>query len=374
MPEADPKDAGRVAFFLPHLGGGGTEKAVVTLANGLAARGYAVDMILVRWVGQLTLGLSKNVRTIDLKAVDSYLALPALIKYLRKERPRVLISALDLTNLVALIARKLSGSQTLTVIRIENTLSAQRRTWWKKRLEKILLSWMYPQADRIIAVSKAVAVDAARYTGIAPSRINVIYNPALGEEQPRTEQAAHIHPWLADGCPPVILGVGRLTEQKDFSTLLRAFALVHVERDARLIILGEGEQRERLTALADKLKMREDIDMPGFRENASVFMQHSKVFVLSSIYEGLPTVLIEALASGCPVVSTDCPGGAREILADGKYGELVPPGDAEAMARATLKIMDGMRKQVEPEWLAQFRTEHVLEQNIRMLESLSRSH
>ena len=374
MPEVDAKDAGRVAFFLPHLGGGGTEKAVVTLANGLAARGYAVDMILVRWVGQLTVGLSKNVRTIELKAVDSYLALPALIKYLRKERPRVLISALDLTNLVALIARKLSGSQTLTVIRIENTLSAQRRTWWKKRLEKTLLSWMYPKADRIIAVSKAVAVDAARYTGIAPSRINVIYNPVLGEEQPRTEQAAHIHPWLADGCPPVILGVGRLAEQKDFSTLLRAFALVHLERDARLIILGEGEQRERLTALADELKVREDIDMPGFRENASVFMQHSKVFVLSSIYEGLPTVLIEALASGCPVVSTDCPGGAREILADGQYGELVPPGDAEAMARAMLKIMDGVRKQVDPEWLAQFRTEHVLEQNIRMLESLSRSH
>ena len=246
-------------------------------------------------------------------------------------------------------------------------LSVQRRSWWKKPLEKALLSWIYPSADKIIAVSNAVAADAAKYMGMEPARIQVIYNPVLAAEQAMVEDA-HIHPWLADGCPPVILGVGRLTAQKDFGTLLRAFADVRRLRDVRLLILGEGEQRDQLMTLASELNIQSDIQMPGFVRNTRPYMERCKVFVLSSEYEGLPTVLIEALASGCPVVSTDCPGGSREILANGKYGELVPVGDEQAMARAICRILDGNRKRVDPSWLPQFDVEHAVNKNIRAFE------
>ncbi len=356
-----------VAFFLPDLGGGGTEKIVVTLANGLFERGYRVDVVLVRAEGVYRRLLKETIEVVDLKAMNSYFSLPALVAYLRSRRPRVLISSLDLTNLVALIAHWISGSRALVAIRIENIVSAQRRTPWKKGLEKRLLSWLYPRADRIIAVSGAVATDAAHYIGIAPSRIDIIYNPVITEEHSAEAIQAPVHPWFAEGCPPVILGVGRLTAQKDFVTLVQAFALVRRQRLVRLIILGEGEERDRLLALARELNVEEDIGMPGFVQHSYSFMKRCKVFVLSSIYEGLPTVLIEALASGCSVVSTDCPGGSREILSDGAYGELVPVGDALAMADAICGALDGNPKPVNPAWLDQFRIDHVIDQNLKIL-------
>jgi glycosyltransferase involved in cell wall biosynthesis len=356
-----------VAFFLPHLGGGGTERTVTTLANGLAGRGYRVDMVLVQAVGVYRSALQGDIRVFDLNAINSYASLPRLGAYLHDRRPLVLVSALNVTNLIALLARWLSGSQSRIAIRIENMISMQRRVPWKKAVEKGLLTLLYPHADKIIAVSRAVAADAAQYAGLAPSRIDVVYNPVITSEHGLNQLRAPAQPWFAEGCPPVILGAGRLTPQKDFVTLLEAFALLRQQRQARLVILGEGNERDALLALARKLNIESDVEMPGFVPDPFSFMKSCAAFVLSSIYEGLPTVLIEALASGCAVVSTDCPGGSREILADGVYGELVPVGDAAAMADAIGRVLDGTRKYVDAAWLDQFRIESVLDRNLEIL-------
>ncbi|MGZ6315785.1 MAG: glycosyltransferase [Anaerolineales bacterium] len=367
MPLLDDSARPQVAFFLPHLGGGGTERMVAALANGMSIRGYRVDMILVRAVGVYLQTLHENIHVVDLRANNSYASLPRLIAYLRQRRPRVLVSALNVTNSIALIARWLSASRCLVAIRIENTISMQRRIPWRKAVEKVLLKLIYPHADRIIAVSRAVAADASKYVGLSPSRIDVVYNPVITPSLFHGESQVPMHPWFAEGCPPVILGAGRLTPQKDFVTLLKAFAVIRRERPARLIILGDGIERNMLLAMAREMRIENDVDMPGFVADSFAFMKSCAVFVLSSIYEGLPTVLIEALASGCPVISTDCPGGSTEILAEGAFGELVPVGDPTAMAVAIGRILEGDRKYVDAAWLDQFGIESVLDQNLDIL-------
>jgi len=175
------------------------------------------------------------------------------------------------------------------------------------------------------------------------------------------------HAWLRKGHPPVILGVGRLTEQKDFETLLNAFAILRKKMEARLIILGEGEQRPELETVIRRLDIEKDVDLHGYVENPYSFMRQSKAFVLSSKWEGSPSVVIQALACNCPVISTDCPGGVREILADGAYGDLVPVGDVVAMAAAIGKVLEGSGKQVAPQWLDQFSIENITDQTMKIL-------
>ena len=367
MPPGTDAASPHVAFFLPHLGGGGTEKMVATLGNGLSALGYRVDMVVVQARGVYLESLAEEIRVIDLHARNSYLAVPGLMRYLQQRRPDVLVSALSLTNVLALIAARLAGSRCRVAVRIESTASAQHRVPWKKALEKPLLSWVYPWADRIIAVSHAVAEDASQYLGIAASRINVIYNPVLPDAPAAAESNRPDHPWFGEGCLPVILAVGRLVPVKDFPTLLRAFALLRANHPAHLLILGEGEERDPLLLLAQQLGLADDFQLGGFVKDVPAYMRHSTIFALSSLYEGLPTALIEALASGCAVVSTDCPGGSREILADGAYGELVPVGDPDALAAAFRLSLSGERKMVAQAWLDQFKLGRVLQQTIRVL-------
>jgi glycosyltransferase involved in cell wall biosynthesis len=200
----------------------------------------------------------------------------------------------------------------------------------------------YPFADAVVAVSSELADDLSAVAGLPRGLIRTVYNPVVGPELPALAAEPAGHPWLRPGGPPVVLGAGRLVEQKDFPTLLRAFALVRRERPARLVILGEGPAgaREGLAALAAGLGVAADLDLPGFVANPYAYMARAAAFALSSLHEGLPGVLIQALACGCPVVSTDCPSGPREILDGGRYGRLVPVGDHEALARAILACLD----------------------------------
>jgi glycosyltransferase involved in cell wall biosynthesis len=198
----------------------------------------------------------------------------------------------------------------------------------------------YPWASSVVAVSRGAADDLARTSGLPRDRVQVVYNPVITPTMIALAGQTPDHPWFAPGQPPVILGVGRLTRQKDFPTLLRAFAEVRRRRAARLIILGEGEDRSALEALARELGVAGDVALPGFRDNAMAYMARSALFVLSSAWEGLPTVLIEALAAGTRVVSTDCPSGPREILEDGRLGLLVPVGDPAALAEAMIDTLD----------------------------------
>jgi glycosyltransferase involved in cell wall biosynthesis len=220
---------------------------------------------------------------------------------------------------------------------------------FRMRLMPKLVRRFYRWADGIVAVSKGVADDLVQVTGLPPERIQVIYNPIVTPELMAKAQDTLDHPWFGPGQPPVILAVGRLDPQKDFHTLIRAFAQVRQIRLSRLLILGEGEERQALEALVCQLGLQDDVCLPGFVANPYPYMTRAGVFVLSSRWEGLPGVLIEALYCGVPLVSTDCPSGPREILANGQYGKLVPVGDVVAMTQAIVAMLNSGKKKVPEE-------------------------
>jgi len=357
----------RVTFFLPNLAVGGAERALVNLAAGFARRGFETDFVLVKAEGELLANLPVQARVVDLNLSSTYACLYPLTRYLRQARPSVVISALDLTNLFMLIARQFSRIPLKLAITLHSTISIQYRPFIKKKLEKILLGWFYPAADEIVAVSRGVAEDYCRYTRLAPERVRVIYNPII---LPGLSQQCHAHlehPWFQPGQPPVILGVGRLTFPKNFQLLIRAFRQVRENHLCRLLILGEGDQRPELEALAADTGLQAEISMPGAVTNPYAYMSRAAGLVLSSRYEGLPTVMVEAMACGCPVISTDCPSGPREILNDGQYGYLVPMDDATSLAQAIIRTLAGEARRPPAEWLQQFELDYATGQYIQLL-------
>jgi glycosyltransferase involved in cell wall biosynthesis len=233
-----------------------------------------------------------------------------------------------------------------------------------------MLRIFYPWAASVVAVSRGVADDLARVSGLPRESVGVIYNPVITPTMLALAREAPSHPWLAPGQPPVILGVGRLARQKDFLTLVRAFAELRRHRAVRLIILGEGEDRPALEGLARELGVAEDVALPGFQDNALAYMAGSALFVLSSAWEGLPTVLIEALAAGTRVVSTDCPSGPREILQEGRLGALVPVGNAAALATAMLEALDRPSGSVTLDALTPFTRDAAVDHYLRLIESV----
>ena len=329
-----------VAIFIPSLRGGGAERVMVMLANEFASRGYEVDLVLARAEGPYLSNVAENIRVVDLGASRVLTSLPRLVLYLRRERPYAMLSALNHANVTAILAKWIARVSTRIVVSERNnvSLSTQSAQGMMPRIVFRLMGWAYPYADGIIAISSGVADDLAQAVGIARERITVIYNPVMPVCEDHTE-TSYAHPWFAPGSPPVILGVGRLTEQKDFFSLIRAFAKVRIQYNCRLMILGEGELREELEDLVKSLGLDSDVALPGFVENPYFYMSRAAVFVLSSQWEGLANVLIEALACGCPVVSTDCPSGPSEVLENGKWGRLVPVGNVDALAEAVLATL-----------------------------------
>lgn len=358
----------RIAIFLPNLRTGGAERAMVHLARGFCNAGIAVDVVLVRSDGQFVSQLPPQAQVVDLNLQSTYFSLIPLIRYLRTCNPEAVVSGLDLTNLMLLIARRLCGSPAKTVITLQNTVSLQYRPRIKKKLEKYLLAQIYPWADEIIAVSKGVAEDFSSYTGVPQERVLVIYNPIIIPETEACCQADVDHPWLEPGQPPLIMGVGRLTYQKNFQLLIRAFSRVRQRHLSRLLILGDGEERASLEALVAELGLGQDVAMPGNYENPHAYMSKAAVTVLSSHYEGLPTILIEAMACGCPVISTDCPNGPHEILDGGSFGVLVPPDDPDKLAQAIERSLKEEAPKPTQEWLNQFELNHVVNQYLEVVQ------
>lgn len=331
----------RLAFFLPGLYEGGAERIVLNLAEGISRRGHPVDLVLARAEGPYMAQIPAAVRLVDLNAPRVLGSLPALKKYLQQERPSHLISGM-FTNLIALWARRLSGIHCRLSVTEHNSLSSivKSKKDWRWQIYPKLARWFYPWANDIIAVSNYVADDLTRTAHLPRELIRVIYNPILTPDLLEKSKAPVEHRWFKDGEPPVILAVGRLTEQKAFDMLIQAFALVRKNQAARLIILGEGDERSALEALVSQLGLGQDVEMPGFVQNPYPFMTHASLFVLSSRWEGLPTVLVEAMSLGTPVVATDCPGGTREILRDERFGRLAPvesPADLADAIRRSMK-------------------------------------
>ncbi len=327
-----------ITLFLPSLHEGGTERAMINLARGFAERGLKVDLVLAKAEGPYLSQLPKEVRMVDLETKRVLYSLPGLVHYLRRERPKALLAAMNHANVVALWATRLARVPVRVVVSVRSTLSeaSTHSPSLRGRLMPYLVRCFYPWADVVVAVSQGVAEDLIRLTGFPRNKVQVIYNPVVTPELFTKAEEPLDHPWFALGEPPVVLSVGRLTEAKDYPTLIQAFALVRKECPARLMILGEGEDRPKLEILVRKLGLEEDVALPGFVENPYKYMKRAAVFVLSSKWEGLPTVLIEALALGTPVVSTDCPSGPVEILQDGEFGKLISVGDVKGLARAIL--------------------------------------
>lgn len=332
----------RIAIYVPSLRGGGAERVMTILANGFTVRGFAVDLVLAKAEGPYLREVSEAVRVVDLGASRVLASLPRLIRYLRRERPEAMLSALNHANVMALWAQQWARVPTRLVVSEHNTLSVAHDAVRKQRAR--LMPWLmrhtYPWAAGVVAVSAGVADDLAEAIALPRDRITVVYNPVVTDALIGQSREAFSHSWLAPGEPPVILAVGRLTLQKDFSMLIRAFARLRAKRSVRLVILGEGELRNALEALVAELGLTADVALPGFMDNPFAWMRGSALFVLSSAWEGLPTVLIEAMACGTPVVSTDCPSGPAEILEKGRWGRLVPVGDAEALAVAMAATLD----------------------------------
>lgn len=337
----------RVAMFLPSLVGGGAERVMLNLATAFVDQGMEVDLVLARAEGQYLHDVPTNVRIIDLRATRVLLCLPNLVGYLRREHPQVVLAALDHANVIAIIAAKLARRSVPVIATIHNMpmgASGHAETL-RARLTPLLTRTVYPLADAIVAVSEGVARNLLRSKGIAKRGVHVIYNPVVSHEMLVKAQEPVQFKWY-EGIDdvPVIIGVGRLTAEKDFETLIRAFSLVRKNRTVRLLIIGEGEERQRLETLVQELGLRDEVALPGFVENPYSYISRSRLFVLSSRSEGLPTALVEAAALGVPVISTDCPSGPAEVLR-GSEQYLVPVGDTSALAHAIEATLDSTQRQ-----------------------------
>lgn len=336
----------RLAIFIALSGQGGVERMVAQLAAEIGALGVQTDLLIVRRRGVDLPAATHGVELIDLGVAHTALALLPLARYLRKRRPQALLAAKDRAGRVALLARALARVDLPIAIRLGTNLSAalQGRAPVTRWLRMAPMRLLYPHAEAVIAVSEGVAEDTARTSGLERKRIHVVRNPVITAAMYQQARLPLAHPWLSAPTepvsPPLILGVGRLTEQKDFPTLLRAFARLRQHRPARLILLGEGRQRHRLEQLARDLAIADSVQLPGFDPNPYAWMARASLFVLSSRWEGSPNVLTEAMALGTPVVATDCPSGPNEILQGGEIAPLIAVGDDQALATAMAEVLD----------------------------------
>lgn len=368
-------DALHLAFVLDNLKGGGVQRTTLAIARRCAELGYDVDLLVCDASGPLLDVVPPAIRVVvlakaclaaaRLAAVRAdpgglrELLLPVLLaprphwtftrlvalgRYLRREQPHAVLAATPRLNIVAALARRFAGGCSRLLVSEHTMLSsdlAEGGKWKKRTLLPPLMRRAYAQADAVVAVSNGVADDLAARTRLPRKMIRTIYNPIVGPELERLSRQRVDHSWFVAGAAPVVLTVARLAVQKDLLTLLRGFALLRAKRQARLLILGEAGTHEltlrwraELFRLAEQLGVASDIQMPGFERNPFAYMARAQVCVLSSAWEGFGNVLVEAMACGCPVVSTDCPSGPREILAGGRYGALVPVGDEAALAAA----------------------------------------
>lgn len=323
----------RLSLVLPDLDGGGAQRVFLDLAVAFRSEGADVEMVTFRRDGPLRDRLPPAVALTSLGDGRVAAGAPAFVRHLRRRRPDYVISALNHVNLLSLVAARLARPRIPVMVTHHNHLSmaARHKERRRDRAMPLVLGRAYARADQVVAVSHGVADDLAATTGLDRSRIDVIYNPVRFDDLVRAGREETGHPWVDDRDAPLVVASGRLVAQKDFATLIRAVArLPH----HRLVILGDGPLREDLVALAASLGIADRVDLVGFVANPFAFLSRADVFALSSRWEGLPTVLVEALAFPAAIVATDCRSGPREILDGGRWGALVPVGDVDALAAA----------------------------------------
>ncbi len=348
----------RISAFIYGLTWGGATRRLLTLLNGLWQRGHQVELVVVDATGPLAKDHLEGIKLHILKqgvlapffpllSRRSRMSLSkfALAQYFKNTNAQLFLSAANHAHITALSAKILSGSNLPFVLRLSShvTASLKKSTKLSKRLRFLQAKRLYPRADRIIAVSNAVAEDLVDTFDIEKRRVQVVYNPVVTPQLLNMACETPDHPWLRDQRGrnvPVLIAAGRLKKQKGFTTIIKAVDLARRLRPIKLIILGEGKYRGHLENLVNRLGLQEAVDMPGYVSNPVSFMARSDLFCHASTFEGLPGVVIEALATGCPVVCTNSPGGAGEILGHGRFGILVPLGDEKAFSKGILQALD----------------------------------
>jgi len=333
----------KISFFIPSMEGGGAERVILNLVNSLCEYDdVTIELVLSEAKGKYMGSISKKVKIINLENNRTLTSLFSLIKYLNRNTPDILISAITHANVIAVLAKIISRKD-IKVILTQHTILSNSLKLSNKIFAMLFLKLIektYPLVSKIVTVSKYIEQDTIKIINIEKNKVQTIYNPIMAKNIIKQSLVNLDHDWFSSESPPVILSVGRFTKVKDFATLLHSFKLLREKINARLIILGEGEQRDNLISLAKELGIEKDVQMPGFVENPYQYMARSKVFILTSIYEGFGNVLVEALGCGTSVISTNCPGGVSEILDNGKYGSLVPIGSAELISAELFNVIN----------------------------------
>jgi glycosyltransferase involved in cell wall biosynthesis len=364
-----------ICIFIPALIGGGAERVAVNLANAFTEEGREVHIVVIHGEGKYWDILSPKVKVFNLNCQRVRFAFRPFLHYLRTEKPRSILSFLQSCNVLAILANLLTLRKARLVISERTVYSKEkvlRSTFLNFLMRKTMAMFLYRFADDIVVVAKSAAEDLDAYAGFRKGRVKYIYNPTITSELLSLAQEKITHPWFG-GQMPVILSAGRLHYQKNFPLLIEAFSELIKTTPARLMILGEGEDKEALEALIRQKGIASSVELAGFQKNPYQFMKHASLFVLSSRYEGLPNVLIEALACGTPVISTDCESGPREILDNGKYGMLVPVGDKQSLVDAMKECLShpGKHKQMAAEFqnhaMKQYSREYAAGQYLNLL-------
>lgn len=369
----------KLLFVLPSLGGGGAERASVDLLRGIDRQRFDITLALFARSGRFLQELPDDILLYDLRGRQSYdvRLIWRLAGVLRRERPDVIFSVLRYTNLITLLACRLSGTRAGVVVNEQNPPSAEFALFGGGRVKAWFLRRLYPGADQVTAISTGIARELVSTYDLPPDKVQVIPNP-VDLLRVKTLAAARVeHPWFsAQAGLPVLVAAGRLHPQKGFAHLLRAFSAVRRVLPCKLVILGEGPLRAELEGLVASLGLADDVALPGFQENPYNYIAHADVFVLSSLFEGFGNVLVDALALGVPVISTRCPVGPEDIIADGVTGVFVPPADEGALAQAILRVLqDGeLRRELSangPLRAADFAIERIVPQYEALFERLS---
>lgn len=358
----------KIGLFCPALNGGGAERMMVTVANSLAKRGHTIDFVLMRAEGEFLSLLADNVNVIELSSNRIRYSPISLTRYIRRREPEALLSTINAANIMNVVTAQLVRKPPRTIIRIPKVPEYEtNKGWIKREIISNAGQVLFNKADKVIAISEGMANQLERDYNVSGDDIEVIYNPAFSDDIVSKSSEPTTHRFF-DGSGRVILSVGRLTPAKGYDTLLRSFARVLEKESAKLVILGQGPEQERLETLSSELEIESHIDLPGFDENPYRYMAKADLFVSSSRSEGFGNVIVEALGCGTSVVATDCPSGPAEILEGGKFGRLVPPEDSERMAAA---IIESLNSPTDSDYLRSraedFSEENIVDQYERLL-------
>jgi len=375
MPKAPSTESPRpdVALYIPSYAGGGAERVAFFVARALADAGLRVDLVVACAKGPLRDAPLSGVNKVELGAPNELLAAPAWIRYLKRAHPRCAISMVHTANFNSGIGAYFVPEVPVIVSLHYALVCEPEAQWWLRRTfgtapERSL----YRRVARVIGVSQGLANEAAELFELPPHKVAAIYNP----REPGRDAggiAEHHEPIFEK---PVVISAGRLAPQKDYATLLRAFAEVADARDLHLLILGKGPDRAALEAQAKKLGIEQRVFMPGFVDSPAAYMRRARAYAMSSRNEGFPMVLIEALESGTAIVSTDCHWGPREVLDGGRFGRLVPVGDAQALAAAIRDELDSddpgpeARRSERAEWMRQYEPAVIARQYVDLVRAV----